>query len=278
MMDLNLIPADYAALLATGMIAGYIGGLLGLGGGVIMVPVLFELLPHVIGPHPQTAQVAVATSLGCVFFTSVSSAHAHHGKRNIDWRLAALAAPMSAAGAFVVTRFALRIGEDSLKIAFGIFLAVMAVRLWLFDSARTASDDEPVRGAPQFAKGALTGILIGSVGGMFGIGGGSLAVPAFVLLMHKPVHRAVGTSSVVGAASGLVGTAGYLTAVPSQPVPGGIGIVIPGLVILLAVASIFFAQLGARHATRMEPAKLRRTFAFALCLMGFFVVYRTVTG
>ncbi len=274
MFQLQLTVLDYLVLAAAGIAAGYTGGLLGLGGGVIMVPVLFEILPHLIGPHPQTAQIAVATSLGCVFFTSLSSAQAHNRKGNVDWKLAAMAAPMSAAGAFSVTLFALKISGIALKIGFGIFLAAMAARLWFFDPGSAKAGEFPPE--PDRLKALVIGALIGTIGALFGIGGGSLAVPAFVLLMKRPVHQAVGTSSVLGACSGLVGSIGYLLAKPAAPVPGAIGIVIPLIVALLAAITILLAQVGARHAARIEPTRLRHIFAVALFLIGSLVVYRAV--
>jgi len=274
MFQLQLTVLDYLILAAAGVAAGYTGGLLGLGGGVIMVPVLFEILPPIIGPHPQTAQIAVATSLGCVFFTSLSSAQAHSRKGNVDWKLAVMAAPASAAGAFAVTLFALKISGPALKIAFGIFLAAMAARLWFFDPGSTGSREPSPE--PHRFKALLIGSLIGAIGAMFGIGGGSLAVPAFVLLMKRPVHQAVGTSSVLGACSGLVGTIGYLLAKPAIPVPGAIGIVIPFIVGVLAAMTILMAQAGARHATRMDPVRLRHVFAAALFLIGNLVIYRAL--
>ncbi len=276
MFQFHLTLLDGVVLAITGIAAGYTGGLLGLGGGVIMVPVLFELLPHIIGPHPQIAQIAVATSLGCVCFTSVSSAHAHNRKGNVDWKLALAAAPTSALGSFAVTTFALKVSGASLKTAFGVFLALMALRLWYFDPRNTAEVTSDPGAGKNGVISASLGLVIGSVGAMFGIGGGSLAVPAFVLAMHRPIHLAVGSASILGITSGLVGTMGYALAEPSEPVPGGVGIVIPFVIVLLSATSIFMAQVGARHATTTDPVRLRRIFAFALFSIGTLVVYRAV--
>ncbi len=275
-MLFNLTALDFACLIVTGAVAGYISGMFGLGGGVIMTPVLFELLPHIIGPHPLTAQIAIATSLGCVFFSSVSSAQAHNQKGNVDWKLAAIAGPLSAAGSFLVTQHALKVSGGTLKATFGIFLAVMALRMWFFDSRKSPQDDLPLSGAADYVKVTVIGLLVGVIGAMFGIGGGSLAVPAFVLMMNKPVHRAVGTSAVLGACAGLVGSIGYLLANPGQPVPGAVGVVIPAVVLLLAMVSIPLAQVSARHASRTDPQKLRHAFSVALLIIGLFVVFRTI--
>lgn len=273
---MHFLLTDYLILAVTGAAAGYFGGLLGLGGGVIMVPVLFELLPHIIGPHPQIPQIAVATSLGCVFFTSASSAYAHHGRRFIDWSLAAISAPMSAAGSYLVTLFALRVSGVALKVAFSAFIVIMAVRLWLFDSGKAPLEDRPLRGFTDRSKASAIGLLIGFVGAAFGIGGGSLAVPAFVLGLNKPVHRAVGTATVLGAVTGLVGTIGYLLVIPQEPVPEATGIVIPMAVLLLAAASIPLAQVGARHASSLNPVRLRRLFAITLAVIGIMTVVRAL--
>lgn len=266
----NLLPI-VAALLGTGLIAGVIAGLLGVGGGIVVVPVLEYMLGHAGVPPEWRMHVAVATSLATIIPTSISSSRAHHSRGAVDWDLAkAWGLPMLV-GAFAGSLLAAHAKSAILSAVFGCVALLAALKMFLpLDHVRLSQS------VPRGAPGGALAALIGGVSAMMGIGGGTISVPAMTLT-GEAIHRAVGTAAFFGLVISLPGTVGYLLARPGAELPA----LTVGLVSLLGVALIspgtmLTAPLGARIAHGLGKRTLSVVFGLFLGVVGARMLYRAL--
>jgi uncharacterized membrane protein YfcA len=258
-----------AAALATGLVGGFISGLFGVGGGIVIVPVLDAVLGNLGVDGAVRMQLAVATSLATIVPTSIASARAHHSRGAVDLRLALRWALALMAGALLGSWLATGALAGVLPGVFGTVAALMALKMLLPMENRVLATAVPTGPLVQVAP-----LTIGCVSSMMGIGGGTLSVPALTL-MNQPVHRAVGTANVFGLAIALPGTVGYLLAEPTAPVPpGSVGLVSIPALLLLAPASVLAAPLGARVAHRLDRRRLSAAFGAFLLLVAARMFYR----
>lgn len=262
------------ALLATGLFAGLIAGLLGIGGGIVLVPVLEYALGLVDFPAAWRMHVAVATSLATIIPTAIASSRAHHARGGIDWEVARAWAPGMLLGGLVGSAVAARVDAVMLSAVFGSISLLAAIKLALpLDHVRLR--ETPPRGL----AGSAIALFIGSVSTMMGIGGGTLSVPAMTLT-GGPVHRAVGTAAFFGLLLAVPGTIGYLLATPDQHLPGvTVGLVSFAALLLVAPTSTLMAPVGARLAHRLNQRRLSQIFALFLIIvalrMAFIILQQT---
>lgn len=256
------------ALLATGLFAGLIAGLLGIGGGIVLVPVLEYTLSLLDFPSAWRMHVAVATSLATIIPTAIASSRAHHARGGIDWALARAWAPGMLLGGLLGSLVAARVDAALLRAVFGIISLLAAIKLALpLDHIRLR--DQPPRGL----GGVSIAAGIGSVSAMMGIGGGTLSVPA-ITITGGPVHRAVGTAAFFGLLLALPGTVGYLLARPTEALPGmTVGLVSFGALLLVAPASTLMAPVGARLAHHLAQRRLSQIFALFLLIVATRMFY-----
>ena len=253
-------------LLVVGAVAGTLAGLLGVGGGIVIVPVLYWLTQA--GMLDVAADVAihfaVATSLLTIIPTSISSARAHHRKGSIDLALFRSWAPMMVVGALLGGLFAANVNASLLSAVFGI-IALIVVANMLNPKPFTLAP-EPPRSMP--ARTAIAG-PIGAFSAMMGIGGGTLSVPTLTLLSF-PVHRAVGTAALFGLMIAVPGIVGY--ALAGQDIPGllpySLGYINIPAAVVISVATFVFAPLGVKIAHRLDARRLRIAFAVFLAISG----------
>lgn len=247
--------------LATGAFAGLLAGLFGVGGGLVMVPILALILGRQNFPPEAVMQVAIGTSLAVIALTSLSSARAHHHHGGVDWTVLRALAPGLLAGALLGAWTAHMLSGLVLARIVGIGAIVVAMKMWLEAEPRA-------RARPPGPLGlAGAGGFIGWASALIGIGGGSLSVP-FLRLCGMDMRRAVGTSAAGGIPIAWAGAAGFVWAgwdAPGLP-SGQLGYVsLPGFA-ALAAASVLIAPLGARLAHALPQRVLQR--AFALLLLG----------
>jgi uncharacterized membrane protein YfcA len=260
-----------AILALSGVIAGFVAGLLGVGGGIVTVPVLEYLLRFAGVPEDYRMHVAVATSLAVIIPTSISSARSHHAKGAVDWALARSWGGAMVLGAATGSLLAARAPLPVLAAIFGSVALLIAAKMWLpLDELRVAQD------APRGLRGALTGGLIGGISAMMGIGGGTLTVPTLNLCGY-PIHRAVGTAAFFGIFISIPGTIGYLLARPPVELPWAtVGFVsLVGLAVI-APGSMLTASLGARAAHRLSRRRLSQAFGVFLLVVGTRMIYRAL--
>ena len=260
-----------AILAASGVLAGFAAGLLGVGGGIVTVPVLEYSLRFAGVPEEYRMHVAVATSLAAIIPTSISSARTHHSRGAVDWQLArswGLAMVLGAATGSVLASHA---PQAVLALVFGSVALLIAAKMLLpLDHLRVAED------VPRGAGGALLGALIGGISAIMGIGGGTLTVPT-LNLCGFPIHRAVGTAAFFGIFISIPGTIGYLLARPAVELPWAtVGFVsLVGLAVI-APGSMLTATLGARVAHRLERRRLSQAFGLFLLVVGSRMLYRAL--
>lgn len=242
-----------------GVLAGLLAGLLGVGGGSVTVPPLIWAFTTQ-GFHVDIAtHMALATSLGAMIVTSVSSVLAHSLKQAVLWPVFISLAVGVLLGSAVGVLTAVQINGGTLQIAFGIFLAYVALQMII---GFTANASRRVPG-----KIGLVGVggVIGAVSMYFGIGGGSLTVP-FLSFCGVPAGKAVGTSAALGMPIALWGTLLYIVSGWQHPlIPEySLGYVYTPAVLGIVLVSPFFAKLGANLAHRLNGDQLRKVFGGVL--------------
>lgn len=259
---------DWLIFAATGAFAGLMAGLFGVGGGLIMVPILALILPHLAVAPEVTMQVAIGTSLAVISFTSLSSAAAHHRRGGVDLAALARLAPGLVLGAWLGALIADRLSGGLLRtiVGSGALLVALQMAIGRQPTAKTATRPGSVE---LFAAG--TGI--GTASALIGIGGGSLSVP-YLSLRGLGIHRAVGTAAAAGIPIAWGGAAGFIYngwGLPGIPSPALGYVLLPALV-GMGVFSVLTAPLGARLAHAAQPQTLKRAFAGLLSAIGLYLL------
>jgi uncharacterized protein len=256
-------------LLLLGSIAGFLAGLLGLGGGMMMVPFLTFILTSKGIPAEHVVKMAVATSLATICFTSITSVRAHNRRDAVLWPIVWVLAPGIVIGSLLGSQIAAALPARILSIFFAVFVAFSATRMLM------VTRPQPTRTLPgRFATFGMGG-LIGFLASLVGAGGAFISVP-FMTRCNVKIHDAVGTSAALGFPVALAGTLGYVWAgrsLPQMP-PGSLGyLYLPGL-LAISAASMTTAPLGARTAHRMDVRPLQKVFALMLYAIAAYFLLR----
>jgi uncharacterized membrane protein YfcA len=259
-----------AALVAAGAVGGLIAGLLGVGGGIVIVPALDFALQAAGVSHDVALHVAVATSMATIIPTAISSSRSHAKRGSVDAAVVRRWSVPIVAGSLAGAMVASHLDAHVLALVFGVVALAAALKMLL-------PIDHVVlhQGLPGGLLGALIPAGIGAVSSMMGIGGGTLSVPTMTLL-GEPVHKAVGTAALLGLWIAVPATVGYLLARPPAELlpPLTIGYVsLPGLA-LIAPVSWVVAPLGARLAHSLDRRKLTAAFGGFLFLVAVRMGYR----
>lgn len=254
-------------LVALGLCTGFLAGLLGIGGGMLLVPFLTMILSAKGFPADYVVKMAVATSLATICFTSLSSVRAHNSRGAVLWPVVKTLAPGILVGSILGAQVAVAISSKTLGMLFAVFVAFSATQMFL------GRRPEPTRTLPGPVGTFGAGTGIGVLSSLVGAGGGFVSVP-FMTWCNIKIHDAVGTSAALGFPIALAGTVGYIWAgqgLPAMPA-GSIGyLYLPGL-ICVSFASVIMAPIGARTAHRLDVQPLKKIFAILLyCLAAYFV-------
>ena len=258
----NLLPLALAMLL-TGAVGGVLAGLLGVGGGIVIVPVLDAALGILDVDPAIRMHVAVATSLATIIPTSISSSRAHRARGAVDMDLVKLWGPFVFAGSIIGTILAARIGSDVLSLVFGIVALLVAIKMMLPLEDVHLSED-----VPRGLLAPITPLGIGGLSSMMGIGGGTLSVPVLTL-MNQAIHRAVGTAALFGLLISLPGAIGFIIGgwQDSRLPPGSLGYVNVIGFLLISPVTVLTAPLGARLAHRLGRRQLSLAFGLFLLIV-----------
>ena len=257
-------------LLAMGTVAGFLAGLLGVGGGMLMVPAMTWLLTERDVPGGHAVKMAIATSMATIMFTSLSSVRAHSKLGNVRWDIARAMAPgillgglAAGAGAFSVLK------GQGLALLFAAFIGYMAVQM-MRDKKPAPSRQMP--GA--WGTGAV-GAGIGFASAMVGAGGAFLSVP-FMTWCNVHPRQAVGTSASLGFPIAAASTAGYVVAGWNLPaaLPGAFGYLYLPALLIVSLASVTLAPAGARMAQRINVKLLKRGFSVLLLALAASMLQR----
>jgi hypothetical protein len=254
---------ELATYLAIGAVVGFLAGLLGIGGGVVIVSSLAILYGH-HGFVPQyTMHLAIGTSLAAIMAGAWSSFRAHGKRDAVDWAVVRGMTPGLLAGVLAGSLVARFMNVASLKFFFLAFMAFVVLQLLLDLKPRTT------RALPGRGGLAAVSFFIGLCSGWFGGGAAAIGVP-FLTWCNVGVHRAIGTVSALGFVVAGAGTVGYAISgwtVPGLP-PWSVGFVYLPAAIGISVTSALSAPLGVRLAHRLPPKTLRRVFALFLIGVG----------
>jgi len=271
---MDIQPQLIIELALLGMCTGFLAGLLGIGGGMIMVPFLTFMLSQRGVDANLTVKMAIATSMATIIFTSISSVRAHHKRGAVRWDLVKGLAPGIVLGSMIASLgvFAMLKGAN-LAIFFGLFVGFSATQMFL------DKKPAPSRQVPGTAGLVVAGSAIGFLSGLVGAGGGFISVP-FMAWCNVAIHTAVATSSALGFPIALANVVGYVlsgmsvTGLPDD----AIGYIwVPALVVI-ALCSMFTAPLGAKAAHSLPVKKLKRIFAMILYALAAYMLYKGLSS
>ncbi|WP_260260588.1 sulfite exporter TauE/SafE family protein [Vibrio intestinalis] len=246
-----------------GSVVGFLAGLLGIGGGLVIVPILSLILLHFeVLPSEQIVVAAIATSLASILFTSTSSALAHHKNGNVPWSLAPWIMTGVALGALVSGFMAALLPENVVRLVFAISVALISLKMFFSGGESTK------RSMPN--KGILTVLttITGGLSAMIGIGGGALLVP-LLTFFSLDIKKAIGCASACGIVIALFGSVGYISSGSAyfSLQEGFAGFVYLPALLGIVCTSWFTAPLGAKATHHMPVATIKKIFAALLLVM-----------
>ncbi|GAC1607968.1 MAG: sulfite exporter TauE/SafE family protein [Ramlibacter sp.] len=263
-----LEPPLIAGFLLLGLVMGFLAGLLGLGGGMVIVPVVTFLLGLKGFPADQRVKIAVATSLATICFTSITSVRAHHRRGAVLWPVVVRLAPGILLGSALGAQIAVAMSGKVLSVFFAAFVSFSATQMLLDRKPR------PNRTLPGTPGMLAAGGVIGVISALVGAGGAFISVP-FMQWCNVKIHNAVATSAALGFPVAVAGTVSYMLAsthLSAMP-PGTLGYVYLPALFVISAASMSTAPWGARTAHRLDVRPLRRVFAVVLyCLAAYFLL------
>ena len=259
-------------LLILGSCTGFLAGLLGVGGGMLMVPFMTLLLSAKGMPAAYVVKMAIATSLATICFTSIASVRAHHQRGAVLWPVAKLFAPGIVIGSLLGAQIAKALPAQVLAILFALFVSFSALQM-LIDRKPKATRQLPGTGG-MLAAGGTVGLLASLVGA----GGAFVSVP-FMTWCNVKIHNAVATSAALGFPVAVAGTLGYVIAgwtLRDMPT-GTLGFIYLPALITVSIASVVTAPIGARTAHRMDMRQLKRVFACLLFGLAGYMIWKAAT-
>jgi uncharacterized protein len=269
-----LEPLLIIELAVLGVATGFLAGLLGIGGGMVMVPFITIIMAG-RGVSPDLAvKMAIATSMATIIFTSISSVRAHHKRGAVRWDIVKRLAPGIVIGSLIGSMgiFSLLKGAY-LAIFFGLFVGFSATQMFMDKKPK------PTRQMPGTGGQLAAGGFIGLLSGLVGAGGGFISVP-FMAWCNVAMHNAVATSAALGFPIAVANVMGYVIggqSVEGLP-PSSFGYIwLPALAVI-ATTSFLIAPLGARAAHSLPVGKLKRTFGSILYVLAAYMLWKGVTG
>jgi uncharacterized membrane protein YfcA len=251
-----------SAYAVTGALVGLLAGLLGIGGGMTLVPVLAAMFLAQGLTLEHNVHMALATAMASIVFTSSASVRVHHRHAAVDWRIVRRMVPGMLLGALLSTVASGWIPQRALALAFAMIVYGGATQIFL--GAEPSAHARLPGALPIFGVGAVIGILSGLVSA----GGTFLMVP-FLLYCGVRMHTAIGTGAAIGIPVAAVGTLGYVVSgwrVPDLP-PWSLGFVLLPALAMLVLGSVITAPIGARLAHKLPVVTLRRVFACLLYVL-----------
>lgn len=261
-------------LLLTGVVSGVAAGLLGIGGGAIIVPILSATLGW-LGFDGDVAQhVAVGTSLAIIIPTGIASARSHHKRGAVDVEILKLWAPVIVVATLVGGLMARLYTGDALRIIFGVMAMFIAANILLPFQERLMGH---LKNSPLTHR--ISAAVVGYVSSLMGVGGGSLSVPT-IHAFGATMHKAVGTGAAIGVFIALSGTLGFIVSgwgVPGLP-PLSLGYINLVALVLVGATAALCAPLGAALAHRLQQRTLKIVFAVFLIITGLNMIWNAISS
>jgi len=264
-MDISLI----LLFLLLGTFTGFAAGLLGIGGGMLMVPFITMLLTARDFPRELIVHMAIATSLSTIMFTSLSSVRAHHKRGAVLWPVVKVLAPGILIGSWIGPWIGTQLNSFGLALFFAIFVGFSATQM-LMDKKPSASRELP-QAPGMFGAGTIIGVL----SGLGGAGGGFISVP-FMTWCNVKIHNAVATSAALGFPIALAGTLSNIYFGMNEPglPPGSLGFIYLPALLVISFASVFTAPYGAKTAHALPVKSLKKVFAIVLYALAAYMLYK----
>ena len=253
---------DYILYLSAGALAGFLSGLFGLGGGIIIVPALIFLFTANGLPAEVITHLAIGTSLATIVITSISSTLTHNQKGSVGWDLFRWLTPGILLGSIAGGLLAALLSGPMLQLLFGFLMLVVSAQL-------LATPGESAGSMPRKPYLSCAGVFIGTLSTLFGIGGGTLTTPLLTAFGIK-IRQAVATSAACGLPIALAGSATYLISglnIDSLPA-GSLGYIFLPAWLGIVLTSIPFARFGALMAHRLNERRLKQLFAGIILILG----------
>ncbi len=253
---------DYILYLLVGALAGFLSGLFGLGGGIIIVPALIFVFTANGLPLEVVTHLAIGTSLATIVVTSIASTLTHHQKGSVLWALTRWLIPGLLLGSILGGLLAASLSGSTLQLLFGFLMIVVAVQL-------LANRDFSTINQPGKFRLCTGGIFIGTLSSLLGIGGGTLTTP-FLTSFGIKIRQAVATSAACGLPIAIAGSATYLfSGLSSELVPQGcLGYIFIPAWLGIVLTSMPFARIGALLAHRINERRLKQLFAGIILILG----------
>ncbi len=261
-------------LMAIGAFAGILAGLLGVGGGIILVPAFYYTFSGLGYNSPQLVQICLATSLATIIFTSMRSVASHNKKGAVDWKILKTWAPGIAIGAIIGVFTAAQLRSNTLLYIFGTLALLIGLYMALGKVSWRIGNTMPMG-----IKRAVLSPMIGFLSVLMGIGGGSFGVP--IMTLHgRPIHRAVATAAGFGLIIALPAAITFLfTPIPDQGRPPfTIGHVNIAAFLVVISMTTLTAPLGAKLAHKLDPKRLKHIFAVFLILVAVNMLRKAYLG
>jgi uncharacterized membrane protein YfcA len=273
MNDPILLTQMLVLLLVIGAFAGVLAGLLGVGGGIVLVPAFFYAFQTLGYDGPQLMQMCLATSLATIIVTSVRSVHSHNKKGAVDWDILRTWAPGIVMGAVIGMLVVAQLRSTTLQAIFGI----LALIVGLYMSFGRA-EWRIAQAMPTGPLRLILSPLLGFMSVLMGIGGGSFGVPTMTLF-NTPIHRAVATAAGFGVVIAVPAVIGFLMVDMTMDVPpftiGAVNLIAFGIIIAMTLIT---APWGVKLAHAMDPKPLKRAFGVFLILVALNMLRKALMG
>lgn len=261
MADPLLLSQMALLLVVIGGLAGVLAGLLGVGGGIVLVPAFFYAFQSMGYGSDQVMQICLATSLATIIITSIRSVLSHHKKGAVEWEILKTWAPGIVVGALIGVLVAAELRSSVLQVLFGVLALFIGIYL-SFGRADWRLAEE----MPNGGRRALLSPLLGFLSVLMGIGGGSFGVP--VMTLHgRPIHRAVATAAGFGVIIAVPSVIGFLFVPVAVAPPFTLGAVNLPAFLLVIIMTMITTPYGVKLAHAMDPKPLKRLFGVFLILV-----------
>lgn len=275
-MDIPLteLAALVVFLLAVGAMAGVLAGLLGVGGGIVIVPALFYVFTALGHPETTLMHVCVATSLATILLTSARSVHSHNKVGAVDWRMLKFWAPFISLGAIIGVFAADFLRSDSLMLVFGVMAMIISLHMAFGSDSWRLGDAPPTGGRRAGLAGG-----VGFMSVLMGIGGGTFGLP-LLSLYNVAVHRAVATAAGFGVIIAIPSVIGFILsgwAAPDRPAFTLGYVHVPAFAILVPM-TVLCAPYGVKMAHSLNPRPLKLIFAVFLFITALNMLRRALFG
>lgn len=266
-------PSYFVLLLVLGVISGILAGMLGIGGGLMLVPILTFILVDGGTPVEHVVHASIGTSLGVIFLTSASSARAHHRAGAVKWNIVVSFVPGLLIGGLLGSKLAALLPTTELALVFGLFVIFSAYQMY--------SDKKPKASRVLPDKTGMTGVgtIIGAASAMVGAGGGFLSVP-FMIWSNVPLRNAVATSAAMGFPIAMFSCAGYIIngwSLADMP-KGYLGYLYLPAILTIGSMSMLFAPVGAKLAHSLPTQIIKKVFALLLAGIALSMIYKAING